>query len=176
MAVAIPVKFVNNATPPLNENNVKGTYTDEDGTIKKCVMVANVGTENIEFMDGPNCNEAIYTDTNGKKHKVLLVADITKPEYETTVTFDVNWLQCTGSNFLNFLKSITDKYAEAKSGTFIYDESSAIWTITVDDADGAEIVVYRLYTLDLVDYGFVFLKEPQDADVAEFECTIQEKE
>lgn len=60
-------------------------------------------------------------------------------------------------------------------GTFVYDSSAALWTISGKNADDQDIFTgYRLYTEDLEDLGFVMLNPSADyvdGETLEFEIT-----
>lgn len=63
-------------TPPMNENNVKATYTDDEGKQHQVVMVASMDTSTLILPERENITEGTWIDDNGKPHKVILTANV----------------------------------------------------------------------------------------------------
>lgn len=94
--------------------------------------------------------------------------------YSGTVEFDVDWVNCDGDDFVDFLKEGTRFPEYVVRGEMVYDESASLWTTTLYNANGARIVKYKLYQEDLEDYGITFSETPEDGVVVNFTCEVVE--
>lgn len=104
-----------------------------------------------------------------------------KCEAETTNTGTIGFEPAKiGFDYTNH--SVEEAFSEmtqdptvVTKGTFVYDSSAALWTISGKNADDQDIFTgYKLYTEDLEDLGFVMLNPSADyvdGETLEFEIT-----
>ena len=100
-------------------------------------------------------------------------ADLPTVEFELSATGLA--IDCTPADFTTFLSSITDRYAEARRGQFVWNTEAPQqnkWFISVFDVYDSAIVSTLKSQQELESMGFEFSKTPSDFEVVNYTYNI----
>lgn len=118
----------------------------------------------------------LYTGKTSPKYTHGYIYECTKNAvYTATVTFDPATISCTGAQFINLVNEYVAAPEEIVSGNMTFLADANLWLFVGKNSKGAEVTRFQIYQEDYEDAGWTFSGTPEDGDVVNFECSIEEE-